>query len=91
MTLNYKKSESTIYPELIDATSSKKVAYLRKDISEKQRTDEITGQTYTYYEYLEAKVPKEEYQAHLQQQQRADIDYIALMTGVDLEETEGIE
>lgn len=91
MNLNYKKTQSKIYPELIDATSSKKVVYLRKDISEKQRTDELTGQIYTYYEYLEAKVPKEEYQAHLQQQQRADIDYIALMTGVDLEETEDSE
>lgn len=91
MTLNYKKSESEIFPALIDTASSKKVVYLRKDVFEKQRTDEITGQIYTYYEYLEAKVPKEEYQAHLQQQQRADIDYIALMTGVDLEETEEAE
>lgn len=88
MNLNYKKSESAIYPELIDATSSKKATYIRRDIVETQRTDPTTSETHTYYEYLEAKIPKEEYQAHLQQQQRADIDYIALMTGVDLEETE---
>lgn len=90
MSLKYEKSESAISPPLIDATSSKKVVYLRKDVSEKQHTDETTGQTYAYYEYLEAKVSKEEYQAHLQRQQRADIDYIALMTGVDLEETEEV-
>lgn len=91
MTLNYKKTESTIYPELIETTSSKKVVYLRKDVTEKQRIDETTGQTYTYYEYLEAKIPKADYEKYLQKQQRADIDYIALMTGVDLEETEESE
>lgn len=91
MNLFYYKSESSIHPELIDTESSKAIVYFRKDAIEKQRTDEFSGETYTYYEYLEAKVPKEEYQAHLQQQQRADIDYIAIMTGVDLEETEEAE
>lgn len=91
MTLNYKKSESAASPPLIDAASSKKVVYLRKDIAEKQRIDPTTGQTCAYYEYLEAKIPKAQYEKHLQEQARADIDYIALMTGVDLEETEGAE
>lgn len=86
MDLNYKESESTIHPALVDTESSKKVVYIRKDITEKQRTDEITGGTRTYYEYLEAKVPKAEYEKHLQEQTRADVDYIALMTGIDLEE-----
>lgn len=87
MTLNYKKSESSIHPELTDTTSSKTTVYLRKNVEEKQREDEITGETYTYYEYDEAKVPKAEYEKHLQEQTRADVDYIALMTGVDLEES----
>lgn len=95
MTLNYKRSESTISPPLIDTASSKKVVYIRKDVVEKQRTDELTGEAYTYYEYDEAKIPKVEYERYLRekesreiQQQRADIDYLAFMTGVDLEETE---
>ncbi len=88
MILTYKKSESNISPPLIDTTSSKKVVYLRQNIVEKQRTDELTGETYTYYEYDEAKVPKAEYQEHLQQQTRADVDYLAFMTGVSLDETE---
>lgn len=86
MTLNYKKSQSTTRPELIDAISSKAVVYLRKDVIEKQEEDKLTGEIYTYYEYLEAKVPKADYEKHLQDQTRADVDYIALMTGVDLEE-----
>lgn len=92
MYINYTKSESSIKPELVDTTSSKKYVYLRKDIIETQKTDEISNETITLYEYQEAKLTKAEYQEYLAelsiidiQQQRADIDYIAIMTGVDLE------
>lgn len=93
MKLNYVKSQSTEYPELIDTTSSKTVVYLRKNVVEKQVKNEVTGDTYTMYEYDEAKLTKAEYKQYLDElslmnleQQRADIDYIAFMTGVDLEE-----
>ena len=92
MKMNYAKSESTIKPELVDNTSSKTTVYLRKNIIEKERVDEETGESTSYYEYDEAKLTKEEYQEYLKeleimdiQKQRADIDYIALMCGVDLE------
>lgn len=92
MYINYIKSESTVKPELVDTTSSKKYTYLRKDIIETQKVDEISNETITLYEYQEAKLTKAEYQEYLAklsiidiQQQRADIDYIAIMTGVDLE------
>lgn len=95
MELNYQKSESIIYPELIDKTSSKKVVYLRKNVVEKQVKDEFSDEFYTSYEYEEAKISKKDYEEYLKEieekeikQQRADIDYIALMTGVDLDETE---
>ena len=92
MKMNYAKSESTIKPELIDTTSSKTTAYIRKNIIEKERIDKETGDSTTYYEYDESKLTKEEYQEYLKeleiidiQKQRADIDYIALMSGIDLE------
>ena len=92
MKMNYVKSESTIKPELIDTTSSKTTVYIRKNIIEKERIDKETGDYTTYYEYDEAKLTKEEYQEYLKeleiidiQKQRADIDYIALMSGIDLE------
>ena len=92
MKMNYVKSESTIKPQLVDATSSKTTVYIRKNIVEKERTDNETGDSTTYYEYEEAKLTKEEYQEYLKeleiidiQKQRADIDYIALMSGIDLE------
>lgn len=92
MKLNYRKSESTSRPETIDTTSSKTSVYLRKNIVEKERKDE-EGNIYRYCEYDEAKLTKAEYEKYLSElavadirQQRADIDYIALMCGVDLEE-----
>ncbi len=92
MRLVYRKSESTTKPETIDTTSSKTSVYLRKNIVEKERQDD-DGNPFQYFEYDEAKLTKEEYERYLDElavadirQQRADIDYIALMTGVDLEE-----
>lgn len=96
MKLEYYKSSSTVKPELIDDSSSKYVTYLRKNIVEKQVTDEMSEETHTVYEYDEAKLTKAEYKQYLTEmsvmnieQQRADIDYIALMCDVDL--GEGIE
>ena len=92
MKLNYKKSQSSIKPDLIDTTSSKKYVYLRKNVVEINSKDEQSGEDRSYFEYDEAKLTKSEYEEYLKelsildiQQQRADIDYIALMTGVDLE------
>ena len=92
MKLNFIKSQSSVKPDLVDTTSSKTTVYIRPNIVENQRTDEMSGETSTFYEYQEAKLTKEEYQEYLKeleiidiQKQRADIDYIALMSGIDLE------
>ena len=92
MKLNYIKSQSSVKPDLVDTTSSKVVVYLRQNIVEKIKTDEMSGKETVFYEYEEAKLTKAEYQEYLKeleiidiQKQRADIDYIALMSGIDLE------
>lgn len=89
MKLNYVKSQSSVKPDLIDTTSSKAVVYLRQNIVENIKTDEMSGEETVFYEYEEAKLTKEEYQEYLKeleiidiQQQRADIDYIMLMMGI---------
>ena len=89
MKLNYIKSQSSVKPDLIDTTSSKVVVYLRQNIVENIKTDEMPGEETVFYEYEEAKLTKEEYQEYLKeleiidiQQQRADIDYIMLMMGI---------
>ena len=92
MKLNYIKSQSSVKPDLIDTTSSKVVVYIRQNIVENIKTDKMSGEETVFYEYEEAKLTKQEYQEYLKeleiidiQKQRADIDYIALMSGIDLE------
>ena len=92
MKLKYVKSQSSVKPDLLDTTSSKVVVYLRQNIVENIKTDEMSGEETVFYEYEEAKLTKQEYQEYLKeleiidiQKQRADIDYIALMSGIDLE------
>ena len=89
MKLKYVKSQSSIKPELIDTTSSKTSVYIRQNIVEVEKTNESNNTSTTFYEYDEAKLTKQEYQEYLKeleiidiQQQRADIDYIMLMTGI---------
>ena len=92
MKLNYVKSQSSVKPELVDTTSSKTTIYIRQNIVENKKTDEMSGKDTVFYEYEEAKLTKAEYKEYLKeleiidiQKQRADIDYIALMSGIDLE------
>ena len=92
MILNYVKSQSSIKPELIDTTSSKTSVYIRQNIVEVEKANESDDTSTIFYEYDEAKLTKQEYQEYLKelsiidiQKQRADIDYIALMSGIDLE------
>ena len=60
------KSQSSVYPILIDTTSSKKYVYLRENVIEIE-SDNTDGETYTYYEYDEAKLTKEEYEQYLKE------------------------
>ena len=92
MKLNFIKSQSSVKPDLVDTTSSKVVVYLRQNIVENIKADEMSGKETVFYEYEEAKLTKAEYKEYLKeleiidiQKQRADIDYIALMSGIDLE------
>ena len=65
MKLNYKKSQSSIKPDLIDTTSSKKYIYLRQNVVEINSKDEQSGEDRSYFEYDEAKLTKEEYEQYL--------------------------
>ena len=59
MNFNYIKSRSFIKPDIIDSTSSKKVVYIRRDITEIEEEGKV------FYEYEEAKISKEEYDKYL--------------------------
>ena len=67
MKLEFYKSSSSVKPELIDATSSKKVVYIRRNIVEIQKDDS------TFYEYDEAKLTKDEYEEYLKELGATDV------------------
>lgn len=89
--MNWYNSESSIRPDEVDTTSSKTSVFLRRNIKETVRTDEQTGNETVFYEYEEAILTKEEYEEYLKglalidfEQQRADIDYLAIMMDIEL-------
>lgn len=49
---------SSVYPSLVDTTSSKKWVYVRRNIEEHEREDE-EGIKEIFYSFEEQKVPKE--------------------------------
>jgi hypothetical protein len=51
--------ESNDRPALIDAESSAKYVYVRRNIREEERTDEMTGEKETFYVFEEQKIPKD--------------------------------
>jgi len=85
MNAKWSNSESTIRPAEVDTQSSPTTVYLRKDIREVVRED-TEGNTVNMYEYLEAAFTPIEYQAYVAEKQRSDIDYLAMMSDIDLEE-----
>ena len=66
MKLKFYKSQSSVKPELLDTTSSKKIVYIRQNIIEVQKDDT------TFYEYDEAKLTKTEYQDYLKELETTD-------------------
>ena len=66
MKLKFYKSQSSVKPELLDTTSSKKIVYIRQNIIEVQKDDT------TFYEYDEAELTKTEYQDYLKELETTD-------------------
>lgn len=66
MKLNFYKSQSSVKPEIIDTTSSKKVVYIRQNVVEMQKDDTV------FYEYDEAKLTKDEYKEYLEEMKAKD-------------------
>ena len=66
MKFNFIKSQSSVKPELVDTTSSKKVVYIRQHIVAMQKDDT------TFYEYEEAKLTKDEYKEYLAELETQD-------------------
>ncbi len=82
--MKIKQAESTQQPTLIDKTSSKSFVYVRSNVQQVDKSNN-DGTTTTYYQYDETKYTNVEYEALVLEQTRADVDYISIMTGVDLD------
>ena len=81
--------ESMFKPELIDITTSHNWIYVRRNIQEEQRKDEETGETVTVYIFEEMRVPRDEWELYKAvERNAANIDYIAMMCDVDLDDND---
>lgn len=78
------RAEKGVRPPFEDKTSSKVYVRVAKNIEEVHYTDE-EGNEQTKFVYDEAFVKKEDYDSFKQlEQQKADIEFLSMMTGVDL-------
>ena len=73
----WKLVRSADRPAATDTESSRTYNYYRRNITEKEDADDEA-----YFEFEEAKIAKNEWPVFIQN--RADIEYIAMMTGVEL-------
>ena len=77
-------------PVIVDGTSSKKWVYIRRNIEEFEREDETESAIKEkFYRWKEMKIRKDTYPIYQQEQANAaNLDYIAMMTDIDLEDEE---
>jgi hypothetical protein len=79
-------------PAIVDETSSKKWVYVRRDIHAEERIDEMAGETYTVYVWLEMKIAKDSWGLYKAvERNTANIDYIAMVEDIEIEDGEDDE
>jgi hypothetical protein len=88
--MNWYYAEGRDKPLVTDEMSSKKWIYVRRNIEEFEREDE-TDPTIKekFYRWEEIKLPKDTYPIYQQEQANAaNIDYIAMINDIDLDDDE---
>ncbi|MBQ7562772.1 MAG: hypothetical protein IJT16_02150 [Lachnospiraceae bacterium] len=86
--MNWKRVQGSIYPPEVDTTSSKKYNYVTKNVTEVQ-VEQEEGDPVILYEYDQLKINKEDWGLYLlTEKNAANIDYVAMMTDVELPEEE---
>lgn len=86
---NHHEGSQATRPSAVDTTSSSSVVYLRKNIQQIEKEDPETKEIITLWGYDEAVISHEEYEELLtiaQEKARSDIDFMAIMLEVDLDE-----
>lgn len=84
-------AEANYKPNTVDIATSKVYNYIRRNIHQEQREDD-EGKIYTVWVYEEKKISKENWELYKAvERNSANIDYIAMMTDVEIEEGEDDE
>lgn len=79
--------ESTTQPSMIDTTTSRNWIYVRKDIHTEEREDEVTGEKMAVWVWKEIKIARENWELYKAvERNTANIDYIAMMSDIEIEE-----
>ena len=85
------KAEANYEPNAVDTTTSRVYNYIRKNIHQEQREDD-DGNILTVWVYEEKKISKENWELYKAvERNSANIDYIAMMTDVEIEDGEDNE
>lgn len=86
MMITYTPTEGsqTERPLEVDTASSKRLVYLRKNIRQVERTDEVTKEAVTLWAYDEARLTNDEYTRYLGEDNLAKIEYVAMMSDIEL-------
>ena len=89
--MNWYYAEGRDRPLVTDETSSKKWVYVRRNIEEFEREDETDPAIKEkFYKWEEMKIRKEDYPIYqLEVQNAASLDYIAMMSDIDIDNEEG--
>ena len=89
--MNWYYAEGRDRPLVTDETSSKKWVYVRRNIEEFEREDETDPAIKEkFYRWEEMKIRKEDYPIYqLEVQNVANLDYIAMMSDIDIDNEEG--
>lgn len=85
MNINWYKSEGTqeTAPAPVNLDWSKTYVYLHRNVERVTKTLE-DGTTHEVWEYEEAMLTRADYAIYLGEQNAANIDYLAVMTDVDM-------
>lgn len=73
-------------PLSLDETSSSTLVYIRKNIQRISKEDNQSGNTVELWQYDEAELTPDEYKRYQIEHNTANIEYIAMMSDIELEE-----
>lgn len=77
------KQESNIRPNTVELIGNK--YWVRRNIKEVTRTDDISGKEITMFEFEEDKLDANEYsQYSISMKNASDIEYLSMMTGIEI-------